>query len=388
MFIIKSFSKLQKLLSYPSSIAINKENIFFYRYGQRNIFWFPIELTNFFKWIVLGLFKYIKFDFKSYKINKKEFLLACIFNSFQPKELILLSKLDITTWDEIRKITPSNMINLINSEERLYWPNKCADAINLLNNKEKLYELTPKKWRPYYITSFEYKNNLRGNASKNKFFQKIINNYIKKSGIIIKPNSGCRSKDIFIYKKFKNKVFYKNLFKVAPDNGYKPTKINSEKIEDFFDHWTKITKNKNLLLMNYVNSNSSFATSYPSPVIRVITEKKFRTENIKVINSWIEICIENNFYFIELISGKCYSRKFNQFLKVSQEYILREWIKDLQIFKQIQFIKCLNASVEMHKKIPPINKVAWDWIPQDNNPILLEGNSNFNLLTPQLLNLL
>ena len=42
----------------------------------------------------------------------------------------------------------------------------------------------------------------------------------------------------------------------------------------------------------------------------------------------------------------------------------------------------------MHYKLPEINKVAWDWIPTRNEPILLEGNPNFNILIPQILDLL
>jgi hypothetical protein len=32
-----------------------------------------------------------------------------------------------------------------------------------------------------------------------------------------------------------------------------------------------------------------------------------------------------------------------------------------------------------------IDQVAWDWIPADPHPLLLEGNGGFGLLVPQLL---
>ncbi len=45
---------------------------------------------------------------------------------------------------------------------------------------------------------------------------------------------------------------------------------------------------------------------------------------------------------------------------------------------------CLEAAVRMHERLPPIDQVAWDWIPASPQPLLLEGNSSFGLLVPQL----
>ena len=38
----------------------------------------------------------------------------------------------------------------------------------------------------------------------------------------------------------------------------------------------------------------------------------------------------------------------------------------------------------MHALLPPIDQVAWDWIPAQPAPLLLEGNGGFGLLVPQL----
>ena len=47
------------------------------------------------------------------------------------------------------------------------------------------------------------------------------------------------------------------------------------------------------------------------------------------------------------------------------------------------FDKLFNASIQMHKLMPPIDRIAWDWIPTKNKLFLLEGNSNFSLLPVQ-----
>ena len=41
-------------------------------------------------------------------------------------------------------------------------------------------------------------------------------------------------------------------------------------------------------------------------------------------------------------------------------------------------------SKELHKSLSNINSIAWDWIPTQNHTLLLEGNSDFGLLIPQL----
>ena len=67
---------------------------------------------------------------------------------------------------------------------------------------------------------------------------------------------------------------------------------------------------------------------------------------------------------------------------------MKNLLEDIFLYQNSVFKKCIEASIEMHKKIPPIDKVAWDWIPKKNEPTLLEGNSNFSLLIPQAFELL
>jgi hypothetical protein len=45
---------------------------------------------------------------------------------------------------------------------------------------------------------------------------------------------------------------------------------------------------------------------------------------------------------------------------------------------------CLKAAKAMHGLLPPIDQVAWDWIPAEPEPMLLEGNGGFGLLVPEL----
>jgi hypothetical protein len=47
-----------------------------------------------------------------------------------------------------------------------------------------------------------------------------------------------------------------------------------------------------------------------------------------------------------------------------------------------ELLACLEASVALHQALPPIDAVAWDWIPAASQPLLLEGNGGFGLLAP------
>ena len=49
-----------------------------------------------------------------------------------------------------------------------------------------------------------------------------------------------------------------------------------------------------------------------------------------------------------------------------------------------ELLACLEASMALHQALPPIDAVAWDWIPAAPQPLLLEGNGGFGLLVPQL----
>ena len=38
----------------------------------------------------------------------------------------------------------------------------------------------------------------------------------------------------------------------------------------------------------------------------------------------------------------------------------------------------------MHQRLPPIDQVAWEWIPSEPEVQLIEGNFCFGLMVPQM----
>jgi hypothetical protein len=63
---------------------------------------------------------------------------------------------------------------------------------------------------------------------------------------------------------------------------------------------------------------------------------------------------------------------------------LQEWQRILKTEAPSCVSACLEAAVAMHNLLPPMDQVAWDWIPAGTQPLLLEGNGGFGLLVTQL----
>jgi hypothetical protein len=70
-------------------------------------------------------------------------------------------------------------------------------------------------------------------------------------------------------------------------------------------------------------------------------------------------------------------------LSADQSEALATW-QALVARRPPELLACLEASVALHQALPPIDAVAWDWIPAAPQPLLLEGNGGFGLLVPQL----
>ena len=70
-------------------------------------------------------------------------------------------------------------------------------------------------------------------------------------------------------------------------------------------------------------------------------------------------------------------------LNAAQAEALATW-QALVARRPPELLACLEASMALHQVLPPIDAVAWDWIPAAPQPLLLEGNGGFGLLVPQL----
>ena len=90
------------------------------------------------------------------------------------------------------------------------------------------------------------------------------------------------------------------------------------------------------------------------------------------------------------------------FLDLKGNYLSRNYpdfnnseLKEIKVWQE--FVKnsipscinqCLSGSIFMHSKLKNIDKIAWDWIPREPNPVLLEGNSGFGMFIPNLFDII
>ena len=106
-------------------------------------------------------------------------------------------------------------------------------------------------------------------------------------------------------------------------------------------------------------------------------------EPIAIPLAWLEVPLaEGAVAFINL-EGRTLPQP-RKTLSPSQQEALSHWQALLRTGLPPCVRACLDAAVAMHARLPPIDRVAWDWIPADPHPQLLEGNGSFGLLVPQL----
>tara|TARA_B100000242_G_scaffold209373_1_gene152110 strand:- start:6252 stop:6983 length:732 start_codon:yes stop_codon:yes gene_type:complete len=195
-------------------------------------------------------------------------------------------------------------------------------------------------------------------------------------GIIVKPIYGSGGNYIL-------KFWIENLHLKSQQLHLKDSnKINKHKIKDLspkviFEIWrSHFNKNEKIFAMPYFLSSKKLFNASPSIAIRVITERKLTNNNLYIINNWMEYTMGNKIILqndkgIKLIASR-------------NEIIVKLLSQSENLYFEKFFKECGMASKLMHSRLINIDRIAWDWIPSDNGPMLLEGNACFGLFIPQI----
>ncbi len=325
--------------------------------------------------------KLINFGFnykKLRKINKILLLKACVINSFKFSELYYYNLVGINDWKTLSKFVPNSLSGQYLTYKRSFYTYSSNEAINFLGDKRKIHLITPIIWRP----PFKY--------LKKKYNEKETDpdwwvESLKTKGIIIKPNESSASKGLIKLTWDGNNIFFTT--STTSDKYLKKIKINTiPTLKVAKKIWQKIFhKDKDLLIMPFLENTKNFPESSSTVILRVITKHKKNMSS--VYSSWIELPINEKKVVIFSLDGNYLPVLFN--LNYRDQKLISNWSNFLpnQEFQEI-YQKIFNASILMHEKIPKIDKVAWDWVIGNNKYFLLEGNSLFGLLTPQLINYL
>ena len=360
-------NKVVNKLRNPSPWKFFTPNAIYERLNEKkNNFYTFVEILQLCHWILKAVF-----DFKIKPgIPFNLYLKGCFLNSFHLNEIKFLYDLGFKSWKEISYFTPEIQSSYVHQKKRKFWPGNCKASIKKLGNKYETLKLANKK----FVVSYILLKSHMANINKPSWWDKsLISN-----GIILKPNSGSKGKSLLKFWISDSVLCMKKLF---GGNSNKVLRISTMDYSPntVLQLWKNyFNRDEDVLAQPYILSSNKLSYSDNSVVVRVITEAGVsQIMNISISKSWMEIVVNSKHFIFEnhngyqiIIKNKTYKSKFNK----------------SSIDTKNKIDECCKASIFMHSKLNAIDRVAWDWIPTDYGPKLLEGNSCFGLLIPQIFN--
>ncbi len=356
--------------------------------GTDKIFYYYGKLGNFFKlfniilqlrwWLKTIPLYFLNLNKNIYKIPLELLFKSCCLNSYSYLELVQCYQAGIKDWVDLRKVIPDNLAIYINCKRIAKIKNnkKVRNEINLIQKKSYLYQITDEKFStPYFVENL--KDSFQINCP-NWFFLSL-----KDQGVIAKPNNGFSAIDVVYLKLESNHLKINKLFKDDRNISiFMDDEISFKQIKELLRNYKIFdNQNKNIIFQPYIKNCNYFNSTFPSIVIRVITR---RVKNkLSIIESWAELPLDEGRILYLKEGGFSLPLVFNYHNYANAKKI-NKLIKNFSEVEKQYFMKCQDASLIMHKKFHLIDYIAWDWIPTDANPKLLEGNHNFGLFIPSL----
>ena len=133
-------------------------------------------------------------------------------------------------------------------------------------------------------------------------------------------------------------------------------------------------------MMPNLENNQEFPIANSSAVFRILT--RLNNKKVSISSYWVEVPIAKS--KIAIFDEQGNNLPFIQRLSINEKKIFNAWRTFLIKKAKTNYLdEVLKASLILHKKLPYIDKVAWDWIKSKNKTYLLEGNSSYGLLIPQ-----
>jgi hypothetical protein len=316
-------------------------------------------------------------------------LAACWLNSFQPREVRLWQAVGVGRWAELGTKLPDSHCGAFHSQRRLTWPQRCRPALLLLADKAALLEHTPPRWRsPCLALPLPPESR---SAPAPAWWNAALHG----PGLVLKPLSGNASRGVVRFHCRQGQLEGEGLFRplspgaasTIPLDGA-PGSITPARLHA---HWQELLgRVEPAIAMPYLRQATSLPPTDPAVVVRVITHRTSPTAAPTLRHAWLEVPLPADgsepgqrgpVVFIDL-QGRLLPMVDGR-LTEPQRQALEPW-QALAARRPPEVVACLEASIALHNSLPPIDGVAWDWIPAAPEPLLLEGNSGFGMLVPQL----
>jgi hypothetical protein len=319
-------------------------------------------------------------------------LAACWLNSFQPHEVRQWQAVGVDRWAELGTRLPDSHCGVFHSQGRLGWPQRCRPALGLLADKAALLEHTPPRWRspclalPLPPEACSVPAPAWWSAA------------LQGPGLVLKPLCGNACRGVVRFRWREGLLQAEGLFRPLPPRSPGPagglspeSPAGSISPAALHLHWQELLGGSEpAIAMPYLRQAASLPPTDPAVVVRVITQRASPTAAPSVRHAWLEVPLpagasepgcQGPVAFIDL-QGRLLPLADGRLTEI-QRQALEPW-QALAARRPPELVACLEASIAMHQILPPIDAVAWDWIPAAPHPLLLEGNSGFGMLVPQL----
>jgi len=304
-------------------------------------------------------------------------LQACWLNAFAPNEVRTWMACGVSDWSQLKHRVPRIHSGAVHQHRRTRWPEQCEPASQLLADKAALLKLADPCWSvPHFI--LESSRADFALAGDNDWWLEALNG----PGVIVKPLRGYGCRGVVLFQSFHGNLRSKLLFRTQADRWTVESLVQDP--GKLFQYWQKLIQSKEpALAMPYLEASPVLPPTSPTTVVRVITKQDRPNSPITVRCSWLEIPLSDGTLALVTLNGTVLPSPHPIRSCVKQEELLawQTFLADPPPLIQL----CVSHSTVMHQRLPPIDQVAWDWIPTANGPILLEGNSGFSLLEPQLI---
>ncbi len=311
---------------------------------------------------------------------KLEFL-ACWLNSYRPSEVAWWWALGERSWDRLSLHHPESLVSALHVQRRQGWPDQCRPALGLLSDKAALLASCPSHWRaPFLVLPPQQE----GYSVQPQELPDWWWRALRGSGVVMKPQRGHAGRAVIRFRWADNGLQQQALFRRLPEMAAVLSSDAAPEPQQLLEHWRRLCHtNEVALAAPYQAHSPVLPATEPSVVVRVITERAAANAPVGVREAWLEVPLgEGTVAFIST-TGLVLPSPGDP-LPANEQASLEVWHQLLQGEPLSCVEACLKAAEALHALLPPIDRVAWDWIPAEHEPLLLEGNGGFGLLVPQL----
>jgi hypothetical protein len=351
------------------------------RFGERQLRRLPLELLRQLRWWLISPRHLLPRRPPSLTCLPWALTLrACWLNSYRPSELAWWWAVGERSWHALSRHAPESLAGALHVQRRRSWPDQCRPALSLLADKSALLARCPERWRaPFLVLPQEAGGASVQHQAPAWWWQALL-----ESGLVLKPQSGHAGRAVIRFRWTDAGLEQQGLFRPPLDAASVLVVDAPPDPLQLLKHWQRLCRtDEPALAAPYLSHSSGLPPTEPSVVVRVITEQAQAAAPVGIRQAWLEVPLaEGSVAFIS-INGLCLPSPGPP-LSASEQASQQGWQDLLKSGALAPVIACLEAARALHALLPPIDQVAWDWIPAEPYPLLLEGNGGFSLLVPQL----